>query len=569
MRTKILLGLLLPFVMPLAASADQGGRATTRRADAIVTAHAKTGHPGCAVGIYQNGRTLYEGAYGLANLEHNVPIDPQNTVFGVGSVSKQFAAASVLLLAQDGKLKLDDDIRKYLPEMPDYGHVITIDHLLHHTSGLRDYTVLRWMKGESWWGYATEQDGLDLVTNQRGLNFSPGSKYTYSNTNYFLLALIVRRVSGKTLEDFARERIFAPLGMSHTTFSERLGQVTPHRASGYGLRSDGAFEARSTRWAEYGDSGVETTLSDLARWQRNFDEPKVGGAWLVQQLEQNGALNDGTSIEYARGVEVFGEGAGYHGLRTVVHNGGTWDGFRADVMRLTRDRLSSVVLCNSDDAEDELAGLRNQLVDLFMGDRLPAMPGQAARTPAPVPDSALPISETPSNLLGVYWNREDINVRRIEISEGKLWYVRSPKSRTELVPIENGQLQMLGVSTRTIIEPLPMEGGRQIVRVAGTTLLEKVAPVSSDVNALAVYAGAYASSELGGGRLVFAVRDGRLATVASLDGIETLTPVFKDAFDVDNGQALLVFQRDASGRVTSVIVDHLWARNMAFAREPE
>lgn len=568
MYTKMLLGLLVTAAVcaPVAVSAQQGGRALSRRADAIVAEHATAGHPGCAVGVYQDGRTLYEGAYGLANLQHSVPIDPQNTVFDVGSVSKQFTAASILLLVQDGELALEDDIRRYLPEIPDYGHVITIDHLLHHTSGLRDYPALRWMAGESWWSYTSEQDGLDLIANQRGLNFSPGSKYTYSNTNYILLALIVRRVSGKTLAEFAHERIFAPLGMTRTYFEDTLGRVTPHRASGYSLRSDGAFEARSTRWTEYGDSDVQTTLPDLARWQRNFDVPTVGGAWLIQQLEQNGALDDGTSIEYARGLEVYGEGAGYHGLRTVVHNGGVWDGFRATVMRLTRDKFSTVVLCNSDDGDP--GGLRDQIADLFMGDRLPAMPEEAASTPSPAPDAVRPISEVPSNLLGTYWNREDITTRRIEISDGKLWYVRSPESRSELALTADGQLLMLGVPGRTLIEPLPSSGGPQIIRVAGTAILQRVEPASTDASALDEYAGVYASPELGNGRIVFAVREGNLVPVASLEGITTLTPVFEDAFDVE-GEALLVFQRDASGRVTSLTVDHLWARNIVFTRVSE
>ena len=149
MYTKMLLGLLVTAAVcaPVAVSAQQGGRALSRRADAIVAEHATAGHPGCAVGVYQDGRTLYEGAYGLANLQHSVPIDPQNTVFDVGSVSKQFTAASILLLVQDGELALEDDIRRYLPEIPDYGHVITIDHLLHHTSGLRDYLSLMALAG--------------------------------------------------------------------------------------------------------------------------------------------------------------------------------------------------------------------------------------------------------------------------------------------------------------------------------------------------------------------------------------------------------------------------------------
>ncbi len=575
MRTKERLGLWLSAIVYacMATTSNQGADARARetarsRADAVLAGFATPGHPGCAVGVYQDGRVIYEGAYGLANLEHGVPIDPQLTVFDLASVSKQFAAASILLLAHDGKLALDDDIRRYLPEIPDYGHVITIDHLLHQTSGLRDFTALRWMMGSSRWDYTAGQDTLALIANQRGLNFSPGSKYAYSNTNYFLLAQIVHRASGQTLAEFAHERIFAPLGMDHTYFSDDLGRVTPHHASGCALTRDGAFETRTPHAMEYGHSGVQSTVSDLARWQRNFDEPTVGGAWLVQQLEQRGVLTDGTRIEYARGVEVFDEGSGYQGLRTVVHGGATWDGFRSDLMRLTGDRFSIAVLCNSDaQAPFEV---RNPLVDIFMEGRFPDLPQPAETYPEPDPNTLAPIGDVPSNMIGLYWNREDLTTRRIELSDGKLWYVRSPDSRSQLIPIGNGQFHMLGRPIRTIVELLPLNGGPQVLRVVGgaTTTLEHVEPFSTAANALSEYAGVYTNPELGNGRIVLAVSDGRLVPVASLEEIVALNPIFRDAFDVE-GEALMVFQRDASGRVTSLVLDHERARNIVFTRVSE
>ena len=276
--------------------------AQTRAADSVLAAYAKPNAPGCAVGAYQDGKTLYEGAFGLANLEHSIPIHPSRSVFNAGSVTKQFTAASTLLLVQDGKLRLDDDIRRYLPELPNYGRVITIDQLLHHTSGLRDHLELMWVKGTSRWTHTTEQDVLDLIANLRTLNFTPGSKYTYSNAGYILLSVIIKRVSGKPLAVFANERIFVPLGMSKTSFADTLGRVTPHLAYGYVSTGDSTFEARSERVMAYGDSKLHTTLGDLARWQRNFDDPKVGGAELIRQLEERAVLNDGTRIDYGSGA---------------------------------------------------------------------------------------------------------------------------------------------------------------------------------------------------------------------------------------------------------------------------
>lgn len=567
MHTKTLPALLLSIIasVPIAASAGPATDAKSR-ADAVVAKYAKPGHPGCAVGVYQDGNTLYEGASGLANLEHSVPIDPKLTVFDVGSVSKQFTAASILLLVQDGKLKLDDDIRKYLPEMPDYGHVITIDHMLHNTSGLRDFQTVHWMMGRSWWNYVTEQETFDIITSQKALNFNPGAKYVYSNTGYILASMIVHRVSGKSLASFAQERIFAPLGMTNTYFQETLGRVTPHHASGYALAKNGTFEARSDRSMSYGASKLQSTIPDLAKWQRNFDDPKVGGAWLIEQLERNGTLNDGTKIEYARGLEVYGEGAGYRALRTVDHSGGTWDGYRSDVMRLTKDKTSIAVLCNSDDGKP--VRLRNDVIDIFMEGKFPNQPQQAATAQEPEPKASgtLSLSDLPANFVGLYWNREDIKIRRIELIDGRLWYVRGPESRTELVPVGNGQFRMIGVPTKVVVELLPSKTGPQIIRVGTTAILEKVEPFSAD--ALPEYAGTYVSSELGNARAIFTIKDGKL-TVAPHEGVEALNPVFKDAFLDGDEEVFVMFQRNASGRITSLMLETVRARNIVFTRAPE
>jgi CubicO group peptidase (beta-lactamase class C family) len=540
--------------------------AQTRTADSLMAAYAKPNAPGCVVGAYQDGNTLYEGAFGLANLEHGVPIDPRRSVFNVGSVAKQFTAAATLLLVQDGKLRLDDDVRKYLPELPDYGRVITIDHLLSHTSGLRDYRELLWVKGTSYWAHVTEQDLLDLIVHQRTLNFAPGSKYTYSNTGYVLLSIIIRRVSGKTLPTFANERIFAPLSMTTTSFADAPGQVTPHRAQGYAFTSDTSFEARSERTVVTGDSKLYTTLADLAKWQRNFDEPTVGGTDLIRQLEEPALLNDGSRIDYARGLYVSNAGSGFRGLRTVTHSGGTWDGYRADVMRLTEQKYSTVVLCNTH--EDRMFRVRNAITDIFMAGKLPEPPRAAVATPDTAMATVAPesLKDVSAGLVGMYWNREDMLVRTIELRDGKVWYVRSPESRTELAPIANGQWQMRGVGTRTVVEPASPQKGPRIVRVVGTTtsVMQKVDPFSSDL--LREYAGTYTNSELGGARLVFAVKDRRLVLETPIPELDSLVPAFKDALFSNVGDALFIFQRDAAGRVTSVLVDTQRSRDTPFRR---
>jgi CubicO group peptidase (beta-lactamase class C family) len=542
--------------------------AQTRAADSVLAAYARPNAPGCAVGAYQDGRTLYAGAFGLANLEHGIPIDPARSVFEVGSVAKQFTAASALLLVQDGKLRLDDDIRRYLPELPDLGHVITIDQLLHHTSGLRDYLDVVWVKGTSRWTHMPEAEVLDLIASQRTLNFTPGSKYAYSNTGYVLLSVIIRRVSGKSLAVFAHERIFAPLGMTATGFTETLGTVTPHLAYGYASTGDRSFEARSDRVMAYGDSKVRTTLGDLARWQRNFDDPKVGGAELIRGLEEHAVLIGGRRVDYGRGLFVSGVGSGYHGARTVSHSGGTWDGYRADVMRLADHQFSTVVLCNVDQAEGFIFEIVSGLTDIFTAGRLPEPPRAVVAAPDTTVTSEAPgdVTALSAGLVGTYWNREEILVRRIEVSDGKLWYVRSPESRTELAPLANGQWRMRGAGTRTVVEPVASRTGPRIVRVAGrdTSVMQRVEPYATD--AVQEYAGTYTSPEIGDARVVFAVKDRRLVLETPMDGVDSLVPAFRDALLNNNGDALFVFQRNAAGRVTSVLVDTRRMRNLMLTR---
>ena len=272
-----------------------------------------------------------------------MPITPQ-TVFDIGSTSKQFTAFSILLLERDGKLSLDDDIRKFLPEVPDYGKRITIRHLLTHTSGLRDYTDLLGFDGYDTADSTDDRDALDLIARQRGVNFAPGDEWRYSNTGFFLVSIIVRRASGQSLASFAKARIFDPLGMTSTQYLDDTTRVVPHRATGYSPRDakgGGGFSVNMSDWNQTGDGAVQTTVEDLARWDENFYAPKVGDARMVAAMQTVGRLNDGKSHDYGLGLNV-GE---YGGLERVSH-GGSWAGYRAELMRFPKQHTSIITLCN-------------------------------------------------------------------------------------------------------------------------------------------------------------------------------------------------------------------------------
>jgi len=347
---------------PLQHSLAAKGSADIEKANAAFGAWAKPATPGCALGVLKDGKVLYSQGYGLADVEHSIPITP-TTVFHIASVSKQFTALSIYLLANEGKLSIDDDVRKYLPELHDFHSTITIRNLLNHTSGLRDQWTLLAMAGWRLTDKITEQDILNLVWRQRELNFPPGEEQVYSNTGYTLLALIAERVSGQSLREFTQERIFAPLGMEHTHFQDHYGDLVQNRAYSYERQPDGRYRYVALSYSTVGPSSLFTTVEDLARWDENFYTGRVGGKALLEQMQVPGNLNNGKQTDYASGL-VIGR---YRGLKTVEH-GGADAGFRTEFLRLPAAHFSVITLCNAGDAD--ASDLAYRATDIFLASQL-------------------------------------------------------------------------------------------------------------------------------------------------------------------------------------------------------
>lgn len=324
----------------------------TKQVDQIFAKWDKPDSPGCALGVYRDGRIVYKRGYGMEDLNEDVKITP-STVFHVASMSKQFTAASIVLLAQQGKLSLDDDVRKYVPELPDFGQKITIRHLVHHTSGLRDQWNLLELAG---WRYSkdliTNDDVMSVMTRQKELNFKPGDRHVYCNTGYTLMGLIVTRVSGTSLREFTTKNIFEPLRMTHTFFRDDHAQIIKHDAVGYEQEPGKPFEISITNFDTVGATSLHTTVEDLQLWDENFYHPKVGGSEFVKQMLERGRLNNGEELDYAFGL-VLGK---YKGLPTVDH-GGADAGYRSDLTRFPEQHFSASVLCNSAETDpSSLAG---------------------------------------------------------------------------------------------------------------------------------------------------------------------------------------------------------------------
>ncbi|WP_419162904.1 serine hydrolase domain-containing protein [Candidatus Palauibacter sp.] len=309
------------------------------RVDAVFADYASADGPGCSVGVIRNGRLVHAAGYGSANLEYGVPNGPA-TIYRIASVSKQFTAGAIALLALRGEVDLDATVQRYIPEFPDYPDPPAVRHLVHHTSGVRDYLGLFSLAGNRSEDFITNRDILDAITRQRELNFPPGSEYLYSNSGYVLLGEIVARVTGQSLREFAKAEFFDPLGMPHTHFHDDHNEVVPNRATGYSPTESG-FRINMTTLDVVGDGGIYTSVEEWAAWDRNLTKGTVGGPDWVALMHERGVLTSGDTIPYAFGLS-HGE---HQGLATVGH-GGSWVGYRTGMSRYPGTGHSFVALCN-------------------------------------------------------------------------------------------------------------------------------------------------------------------------------------------------------------------------------
>jgi CubicO group peptidase (beta-lactamase class C family) len=426
-RTLLLATFVLLFrpVLP----AQQGAAVAPAPAAAVDEIFSKwtSSTPGCAVGVAVGGKPMLLKAYGMADLERDVRNTP-DTIFEAGSVSKQFTAMAVQLLANEGKLSIDDPVRNYIPELPDYGKPLTIRHMLSHTSGLRDWGSVESIAG---WPRTTRQythaHVLEIVSKQRSLNFDPGTKWSYSNTGFNLAAIIVSRVSGMPFAEFSKQRIFTPLGMTHTSWRDDHTRIVKGRAIAYSL-DNGEYHIEMPFENVYGNGGLLTTVGDLLTWNENFVSPKVGNAKLISEMATAGKFNDGKPLEYGLGLFI----EDHRGVHNVYHSGST-AGYRAHLNRFPETRTSVAVLCNGSNGDASRSA--NRVSDVFLGDRLkPASPAP----PVAAPPAALNPPPSPAELealTGSYWSEEAETMFIAAVDQGALVLRRRPDAVIKLTAI--------------------------------------------------------------------------------------------------------------------------------------
>jgi len=530
------------------------------RVDALFANYNKPDSPGCALGVIKDGKLVYARGYGMANLEHNIPNGPQ-IVYDIGSDSKQFTAASILLLAAQGKLSLDDDVRRYIPELPAYQKPIIIRHLLHHTSGLRDYAALFGLAGMNTEDVSTDDDALRMIVRQKSLNFTPGDEWLYSNSGYFLLSLIVKRASGKTLAEFAKEQLFDLLGMKSTLYLNNHKRIVPQRATGYSApedaRAGGNFQIEMSNYEQTGDGAIQSSLEDLLRWDQNFYQPKVGGQALLDQLQSVGELNNGQKLDYALGLYVDE----YKGQRRVWHSG-AWAGYRANLTRFPDQKFSVVCLCNLDSINATQLALR--VADLYLADQFKAAtakPGAATTSPTPL---AL-AEEQVKNKIGLYYNSATGGLRRVTLRDGKLRMDPFTPNSFELIPLSSDRFRH-PVSGNEITFATRVDGKLQLrlTRQGQTEIFEPVVAITPSEVRLAEYVGSYFSEEL---ETIYHLRieNGGLQFVIKNGPGRPLQPTFRDGFIGDGVQ--FEFMRDAQGKVVGFTLGGGRIRNLIFTRQ--
>jgi len=473
----------LPSIASAQARTPSPSDSLVRAIDKVFDAWRDTHGPGCAVGVSRDGRTIVERGYGMANLETGTPIEPAS-IFHVASVSKQFTAAAIMLLARDGKLSVDDDIRKYLPEMPDYGTPITIRHLLTHTSGLRDqWSLIGLARGRFEEDRITEADVMDIVPRQKALNFTPGAEYVYSNTGFTLLGVIVKRVSGQSLKDFAAARIFTPLGMSHTHFHDDYTMIVPGRTSAYERTEDGrAWRVGIPNFDVYGATSLFTTVGDLLKWEANLDAPVVGDAATFARMEAVTPLTGGDTSSYGFGL-VVGK---YRGAKVIEHNGAD-AGYRAYVGRFPELGTAIAIECNA--ATANTTALAHGVADVVLRDRL-----------GPVTTDAPPaaVSLSPAQLsrrVGVYIQPTTLQVMELSMRDGALTLGR--RGGPALIPLAENRFRITGGPAEIVFADGERAGFRRVAPGARDVVYEWRAQITPTPASLRAFAGRYISAELG------------------------------------------------------------------------
>jgi CubicO group peptidase (beta-lactamase class C family) len=525
---------------------------TGQKIDQLAAKLVKPGAPGFALAIVKDGKIVHKNGYGLAHLDYDVPITPR-TVFYMGSVSKQFVAFAVVLLEAKGKLGFDDDIHKYIPELPDYGSTITIRHLIHHTGGIRGYLMLLDLGGLDFDHYHTGSDVIKhILTRQKNLDFKPGERYKYSNSGYLILAETVKRVSGMSFREFTQKNILDPLGMKNSHFLDDYSEVVKHRAISYRRDKKKGYKTYVSRFDLVGSGGLYATVEDLFHWDQNFYHGKVGGEAAINTMLTRGKLNNGEELDYAFGL-VHGT---YKGLKTVGHTGGLF-GYRAYILRFPGQRFSVFVISN--DGGFNTVKVARGAADMYLAKEIKQAAEKAAKDKKKSKKKKklrfVKLSRKHlDNKTGAYRNPKNGNMVTVKVKENQLAAAMG-NTKMVLSPVAKNRFKIVkpevdimvhfvrkgkDKTSRFAVESRDLETGKL------RDFFEPVTAAKPTEEYLQQYTGAYSSEELNV-TYTFVVRDGKLYVEFRTGPDTHLKPTIKDEFLLWG--AFFRFTRDDTGKV--------------------
>jgi CubicO group peptidase (beta-lactamase class C family) len=512
--------------------------------------------PGASVAIVSDGAIIYKKGYGLANLEYDIPIIP-SSIFHIASISKQFTVFSILLLEKQGKLSLDDDIRKYIPEVPDFGKTITLRHLASHTSGLRDQWGLLSMAGWRMDDIITREHILKIVSNQKELNFNPGDEYAYCNTGFTLLAEVVSRVSDMSFANFTNKNIFEPLKMSNTLFYDDHEKIVKNRTYSYHTDSTG-FKKSVLNFANVGATSLFTTVEDLSLWALNFSDIKIGDSTIINKMNTLAVLNNGKTFGGALGQFV----GTYKGLNEIQH-GGADAGYRSYLTRFPDENLSVIVFSNT--AEFNSGAIAHKVVDIYLKDKIKTEVEDVR--PEKTTETISIDLKVLSTYIGEFELRPGFTITITE-SNGKLSAKATEQSVVSLIPLSITEFEVVGVDAK--VEFIPNGGenvksfklhqGGQIMEASRLKAFDKMAVKLGD------FSGNFYSEELSTTYSLIIAQGKLIAKHSRLSDFD-LNPIKEDVFSGEAGAfGQVEFIRDTNNIVTGFKVSNGRVRNLYFEK---
>lgn len=523
----------------------------TRKIDSIFSRYTTT-TPGCAVAIIKNEKLVFKKGYGMANLEYNIPIT-SSSIFHIASESKQYVAFCMLLLEQQGKLSIDDDIRKYLDYVPDLGKKITIRHLIHHTSGLRDQWQLLGNAGWQLDDVITQEHIIKLVSKQKALNFEPGEEHLYCNTGYTLMAEIVKKASGLSLREYTDKYIFKPLEMNNTHFHDNYREIVPNRTYSYSPGGSNGYSHSVLSYSTVGATSLFTTVEDEAKWLMNYEHGKVGGKDLLQKMYSQGILNNGKKITYAFAINM-GE---YNGWKEIGHGGGD-AGFRTYATRFPEQQLGIIVFSNLSSFNSY--GMTMQVADLLLPPK-EKKPNNSVFADSSLIKKLVGRYVSPRGaILNLSWyNGKLVNRQPGQTTGGTEWKVtikENNKYQLNDGPFLQFETSASIDSVARIVFENP-NGFTEYVRQPAIVLKKEE---------IATYTGTYYNEETEAAYTVI-VKDGDLVLQHRKFADVKLTPIVPDQFSCPNWwMSNLKFLRDKKGIITGFEVNAGRVLHLLYAR---